>query len=217
MKNNVKFSICIPSIPNRIKTYLHPLYAKLLSQIGDSKDVEVICLMDNKMMSIGRKKTLLMNMASGRYISIIDDDDTVSDDYVKTLRDAITDDLDVDVICYNQQAKINGKTWLVKTSLKHNQVHPFDQLQVDANGIPVICKRPPWQWCMWKKEICQSTPFGDSNWSEDSAFTVDACKKCTSELVIDKVMCYYTWSANVSETIQHSNNTSLDKISRVRI
>jgi hypothetical protein len=215
--NSVKLSICIPSIPNRMRMYLQPLYSKLLTQIGDAKDVEVISLMDNKMMSIGRKKSLLLSMATGRYVCIIDDDDTVADDYISTLREKITDDLDVDVICYNQEATIQGKTWLVKTSLTHNQVHPFDQLAVDQNGNTIPCKRPPWQWCLWKREIAQAVAFGDSNWAEDAAFTLDACKKAKTELVIDKVMCYYSWSPTVTETQRPQNPVSVENMERVRI
>lgn len=197
--SEVKLSILIPTIPNRNRRFLEPLFSKLMSQVGNQKDVEIIALMDNKSMSIGRKKTLLFNMASGKYACLIDDDDDVTDDFVETLRSTITQDLNVDVICYQQQAEINGKTWLVKTSLDHNRKHPFDQLQVDSRGVPVPCLRPPWQWCAWKTSFVKSIPFGDSNWSEDAAFTLAAIEKAKTQLVLEKIMCKYRWLPEVSE------------------
>ena len=79
----IKLTIGIPSIPERMNNYLSPFYKKLLDQIGDSKDIEVISLMDNKVMSIGRKKNLLFSLAQGQYTCVIDDDD----DYICNILD----------------------------------------------------------------------------------------------------------------------------------
>lgn len=214
---DIKLSICIPSIPNRLRMYLHPLYSRLLTQIGDSKDIEVLSLVDNKMMSIGRKKSLLLSMASGKYSCIIDDDDDVVDDYIATMRGLITDEMDVDVICYNQEATINGKTWLVKTSLDHNRVHPFDQLEVDSKGNTIPCKRPPWQWCAWKTSMIKTVPFGDSNWAEDAAFTLGALEKAKTQYVLDKVMCIYRWSPQVTETQRPTEQTNIKEMRKVNL
>ena len=111
--NNIKLTIGIPSLPNRTRMHLEPLYARLMAQIGDQKDVEVLTIMDNKVMTIGRKRSSLFHIAQGKYTCIIDDDDDVTPDFVDTMRKAITDDLIVDVICYNQDANIDGKSWII--------------------------------------------------------------------------------------------------------
>jgi len=215
--HDVKLTIGIPTIPNRNRRYLEPLFSKLMGQVGNDRDVEIIALMDNKMMSIGRKKTLLFNMARGKYACIIDDDDDVTDDYISTLRSVIDEKLNVDVICYNQEADINGKTWIVKTSLDHNRKHPFDQLEVDSRGNTIPCKRPPWQWCAWKTSFIKTIPFGDTNWSEDAAFTLSAVEAAKTQLVLDKVLCKYRYSPSVSETRPPSQNISPSEMSRVQI
>jgi hypothetical protein len=197
--NNIKLTIGIPSLPNRTRMYLEPLYARLMSQIGDAKDIEVLSIMDNKVMSIGRKRTALFGIAQGKYTCIIDDDDDVVPDFVDTMRSIITDDLDVDVVCYNQDACIDGKCWTIKTSLKHNSVLPYDQLSVDENGTPIPCKRPPWHWCAWKTSFARKISFGDSNTQEDTIFVADAIAKAKSELVLDKIMCKYRWSSTQSQ------------------
>ncbi|NBP55770.1 hypothetical protein EBU71_04385 [bacterium] len=132
----IKLTIGIPSIPERTITHLDLLFKRLENQIGSEKDVEIISLMDNKMMSIGRKKELLFELARGKYTCIIDDDDDVVDDFIPTLRENITSELNVDVICYDQEAVIDGKTWIIKTNLEHNKKIPFDQLELDQNGNP---------------------------------------------------------------------------------
>lgn len=216
MNKNIKLSICIPSIPNRMRVYLEPLYAKLLAQIGDQKDIEVISLVDNKMMSIGRKKSMLISMATGKYVCIIDDDDDVVSDYVSTMRGIIDDEMNADVICYNQEANINGRTWIVKTNLDHNRAHPFDQLEVDGNGNTIPCKRPPWQWCAWKTSLAKTVPFGDSNWGEDATFTHDLLEKAKTQFVIDKVMCIYRWSPQVTETQRPQQQIDISQMPRVK-
>lgn len=212
---NIKLTIGIPSLPERSNTYLNPLYSKLLSQIGDSKDIEVLSIMDNRVMTVGRKRSLLFHIAQGKYTCIIDDDDDVTDDFIETMRKVINDDLNVDVICYNQDANIDGKSWTIKTSLNYNKKFPFDQLMVDYFGNPVPCNRPPWHWCAWKTDFAKQIPFGDSNTQEDTIFVMDAISKAKSELVLDKIMCKYRWSSSVSAAPYQ--DLSHDTIKRVQI
>lgn len=199
MKNNIKLTIGIPSLPDRTSKFLDPLYTKLLTQVGDAKDIEIITIMDNRVMTVGRKRSLLFHIAQGKYTCIIDDDDDVTDDFIQTMRSVITNELDVDVICYNQDANIDGKSWVIRTSLNYNTKFPFDQLMVDQWGNPVPCNRPPWHWCAWKTEFAKKIPFGDSNTQEDTIFVIDAISQAKTELVLDKVMCKYRWSSSVSQ------------------
>lgn len=213
--NPIKLTIGIPSLPSRTRKYLEPLYARLMSQIGDAKDIEVLSIMDNRVISVGRKRTLLFASAAGRYTCLIDDDDDVTDDFVETMRAAITDDLSVDVICYSQDADMNGNRWLVKTSLDHDKTHPYDQMKVGADGLPLPCLRPPWHWCAWRTDFARRFPFGDSNTQEDTVFVRSAIAEAKTQLVIDKVLCRYRWSPTVSQA--KFENISPDSVPLVRI
>lgn len=190
----IKLAIAIPTLPNRLRKNFEPLYVKLMSQIGDRKDIQIVSIIDNRTMSIGRKRTALFNISSAKYTCIIDDDDDIVSDFIPTLSDIITDDLNVDVICYNQLASIHGKKWTIKTSLKHNNIHPFDQLATDSSGNPIPCQRPPWHWCAWKTDFVKSIPFGDSNCHEDAFFVKEASKLAKTEFILDKIMCIYNES-----------------------
>lgn len=209
----IKLTIGIPSLPSRSRKYLEPLIAKLQNQIGDAKDIEIISLIDNKAMTVGRKRSILFNIAQGKYVCQIDDDDDITDDFVDTLRDTIKEDTDVDVICYNQEANMNGRIWIVETSLSNNQVHPFDQMQVDKNGESVPCKRPPWHWCAWKTSLVKNIPFGNSNTQEDTVFVIEAIKAAKTQIVIPKVLCKYRWFPNVSQAqFQNINPSDVSKV-----
>lgn len=205
MNNNIKLTIGIPSIPSRNRQFLQPMYAKLLSQIGNNNDVEVVSIMDNKVMTIGRKRSLLFKIAQGKYTCIIDDDDDIVPDFVETLRNLIDDDMNADVISYDQEANIEGRSWLIKSSIKHDLNPPFEQLATDSNGISVPCHRPPWHWCAWRTDFAQQIDFGNSNWGEDSVFVASAVKKAKTEYRLEKVMCKYRWSSSISEAPYQSN------------
>jgi hypothetical protein len=50
--NQILLSVLVLSIPSRLSNCLIPTYDRLLKQIGDEVCVEVLCLVDNKSMSI---------------------------------------------------------------------------------------------------------------------------------------------------------------------
>ena len=103
------FTIMILSIPSRIDK-LKDLMAKLEKQIGSREDVEILCLVDNKKQTIGKKRQNVLNAATGQYVACLDDDDTIADDYVQTICDAIENSEELpDVIAFNQHCTINGE------------------------------------------------------------------------------------------------------------
>ena len=55
--SDIILTIAIPSIPSRIRMNLEPLFSRLMAQVGSRKDVEIISLLDNKMMTNSRKNT----------------------------------------------------------------------------------------------------------------------------------------------------------------
>ena len=200
MTHKIKLTIGIPSIPSREERFLKPLVKKLTDQIGERQDIQILIINDNKKMSVGKKREALFNSASGRYCCIIDDDDDVMDNFIAVLDKAITPDLDVDVICYNQETLHQGRVWTIKPSLLHKIEPPFDPLQDDEDGTPIPCLRPPWHWCTWKTEFVKSIPFPDINWGEDAIFVQHACQQAKTQLIIDQTLCQYRDDPTVSET-----------------
>lgn len=205
---DVLLTIGIPSIPSRIRGNLQPLFAKLMSQIGDRKDVEVVSILDNKSMTIGRKRQLLHHIAQGKYTAIVDDDDDVSSNYVEEVTRAIQLHDGVDVICYDQEAIINGVSFLISSDISH-PLHPFDQLPPspkDANGNYIPCRRPPWHWCAWKTDLAKRAHFGDSFSGEDAMFVESVIPLTNTQHKINKILHIYKWyPSTTSAPLIHNN------------
>ena len=102
-----KLTVLIPTLSSR-SNYLKPLLAELTYQI-QNKPVQVLWLGDNKSMSIGEKRNSLLSMAKGEFISFIDDDDEISENYISTLLSAIKDNPQKTVICFNGEQTTDGQ------------------------------------------------------------------------------------------------------------
>lgn len=83
----IKLSILIPTIVGREEMY-DALVSKLRKQYS-GHEVEICTLKDNREMPIGEKRNKLLEMANGEYITAIDDDDDVSDNYMELMFKAI--------------------------------------------------------------------------------------------------------------------------------
>ena len=119
------FTIMILSIPSRLDK-LKDLMAKLETQIGSREDVEVLCLVDNKKQTIGKKRQNVLNAATGQYVACLYDDDTIADDSVQTLCDAIDNrEEPPDVIPFNQHCTIHGDEVMVYFDMIPTQNAPL--------------------------------------------------------------------------------------------
>jgi glycosyltransferase involved in cell wall biosynthesis len=194
------FTIMILSIPSRLDK-LKDLMAKLEKQIGSREDVEVLCLVDNKKQTIGKKRQNVLNASTGQYVACLDDDDTIADDYVQTICDAIENSEEPpDVIAFNQHCTINGEEVMVYFDMRHTQNDP---LLRDENGKYIDMRRPPWHMCVWKREIANKTEFRDTSWGEDWDWVVQMYPHVKTQLKLDKVLHYYLYSDEESESLQY--------------
>ena len=92
----MKLSILICSLEKR-HLQLQSLLEEIQTQIllcDATTIVEVITEVDNKQITTGAKRNNLLNKASGKYICFIDDDDHISNDYLRLILEAIESDAD---------------------------------------------------------------------------------------------------------------------------
>lgn len=153
---DLKFSILILSIPSRIQ-YLTPLLDKLVKQIGDREDVEIISLMDNKSLGIPEKRNELMKLARGTYLAWIDDDDDVTDNYVEKILETINNNPDVDVISFNQLCFLEGKVARVFAKMGNPNQPVLPDPSDGSRCLDTL--RPPYHWCVWKTSLASSESF----------------------------------------------------------
>jgi glycosyltransferase involved in cell wall biosynthesis len=198
--DEVLFSVLIISIPSRIEK-LSKLYDFLIKQIGDLP-VEVLCLIDNKAMTIGEKRNRMLQTARGKYLAFLDDDDMVSDDYISSIIYAIQNYPESDVVAFNQHCTVNGKEFMVDFDLNNNN----EPAIMDANGNYHNIRRKPFHMCVWRSIIAKNTPFQDISYGEDLAWIINLSMRCKKQYKINKVLHYYRYDDRTSESIQFRNN-----------
>lgn len=99
-----ELSVLICTIPTRSDSLSGLLYS-LEEQVKD-KPVEILYLGDNKKMTVGEKRNWLLTMAHGKYVCFVDDDDTISPNYISKILKAAADNSDC--IVFDVEISENG-------------------------------------------------------------------------------------------------------------
>ena len=93
MSDHIDLSVLVCSTNTRYRNFglaiqdqIWKQYDQLSSEYRDR--LEVIVLTDNKKMMLGRKRNLMVDLAQGRYVIFLDDDDRIASDMFRTLLDA---------------------------------------------------------------------------------------------------------------------------------
>lgn len=184
----MSLTILIPAIPERLHK-VRRLYKKLDKQIGDSKDIFVPSLCDNMMMTIGEKRNTAKNLVKSDYFTFVDDDDDISHDYIKEIRDAMT--YDPDIITFKQKSTLDGRSFIVTFGLDVEESEPARMIK----GRYVDIMRRPFHVCVWKTSLVQRFKFPFIQYGEDWAWCKKALKRIETSVHIDKVLHYYNWDS----------------------
>ena len=176
----MKLSILICSLGKRA-ALLRSLLNDLNSQKTD--EVEILHLVDNGKLTTGAKRNRLLGMASGDYISFVDDDDLVSGDYVTKILTALVGSPD----CCSLQGeltyarkKTNNK-FIFKHSLKYDHWY-------SDNGIYYRC---PNHLNTVKREIALQVGFPELNVNEDRVYSNSLYSLLKTETEIDGTIYFY--------------------------
>ena len=177
----ILFSVLIPAIPNRIDR-MKALFNNLQAQVTDANfenEVEILCFLDNKKRSVGHKRDGLVQLARGKYLSFVDDDDVIYCNYISTIVRAIkAAPSDTDVIVYDQDATINnGGVFKVHFGLEYanEQAHQKLEKWVDIT-------RKPFHTCTWRTELAKTERFSDVSYGEDW----DWCRRLVAKTSLSK-------------------------------
>lgn len=174
----VKLSILIPSMPSRIK-HLDKLLNILTPQL--TNEVELIVLMDNKIISLWNKRNQLLNLSHWKYVVWIDDDDVITDDYISELLKAI--EYDTDCITFDMEISIDW--WL-------NKKVYFSKSYEYVNKDDCYYRKPHWLMC-YKRDIAMKEKFADITFREDTEYSERICNHINTEYNIPKTLYYYNF------------------------
>jgi hypothetical protein len=140
-------------------------------------------------MMLGHKRNTMVEMAQGKYIAFVDDDDRISDDYIARLLEAT--DSDADCIVFQAEVSLNGETPKLCYYTK--------DIKADYNK-PNAYYRIPNHICCVKKSVSLKSSFPNVLYGEDSGYGKVLLPHLKTEHKIDAVLYYYDYNAETTET-----------------
>lgn len=174
----MKLSILICTIPKR-----KGLFDLLVSQLSmQSGDVEI--LSDDRLgITTGAKRNQLIKKAKGEYVTFIDDDDTVSPNYVSTILKAL--ESNPDAVGFKGWITTNGrnrKEWRISKNFPY-QLHGGVYYRYNNHLSPM------------RKEIAEKIGFPNLSFGEDFSFAkrLHESGLIKTEVYVDKYLYTYNY------------------------
>jgi glycosyltransferase involved in cell wall biosynthesis len=148
--------------------------------------VQVVVFEDKKEKSIGEKRNRLAQRAIGKYICFIDDDDTVSENYIKLLIEAANTDCD----CSSLKGEITidgGEPEIFEHSILYNKW--------ETTNDTIKYLRFPNHLNMIRADIAKQFKFPEKNHGEDFDWSTMLHKSglLKNEHYIPEVIYYYNY------------------------
>lgn len=187
------WTILVPTLGQRGEMLCQMLDG-LLPQV-DQQDgrVKVLAYWDNGQAAIANKKQALLDAADTDYVSFVDDDDTVSDDYVASILEALV--AWPDYVGMLLQVYKDGQPYaLSHHSLRHGGwVNGADYLRRD-----ITCANP------MRTDIARVARFigPPRGHAEDVHWVGQLRGRLKTEVFVDKVLYHYWWVPSQSAWIE---------------
>lgn len=189
-KSVILLSILIPTIPSRVAKEFPGITAVLEMQ-SKRHAVEILGLYDNEANSVGHKRNMLLQMARGRYLTFVDDDDDVAPDYISSIFDVIRFTYDIDVVCYQTECRVNnGPTKLCKYSVEYK----------GYTDTPTLWTGLPAHTMIWRSSVAKQGKFPGTNFGEDTTWVKQVVPLVKKEVQIDRVLYYYNFRSQTTRT-----------------
>jgi hypothetical protein len=147
----------------------------------DKFPVRVIVGIDNKEMTLGEKRELLYKESDSLYSWQIDSDDSISEDAISLILDAIK--LGTDCITFQENCLINGVYYSSDHQLN------YEDWGEKQNGFDYV--RTPFYKDVIKTEIAKSVPFEYIRYGEDHAWSRALKPHLKNSYHIAKELYYY--------------------------
>lgn len=190
----IDLSILVCSVHTRYKTFLPLIQDQLFGQYAalseaDQERVEIIILTDNKKMMLGHKRNTMVEICQGKYITFVDDDDRIAETYIADLLEATA--TGVDSIVFQAEVSLNGNPPMLCYYSK--------DVRRDYNHKDGYYRIPNHICCI-KREVSLKSSFPHLLYGEDAGYGKLLLPHLKTEHKIDKVLYYYDYNANTTET-----------------
>jgi glycosyltransferase involved in cell wall biosynthesis len=185
-----QLAILIPTLPIRIDGYTR-LIKKLNQQIIQNNltdKIQIISFCDTKDVTVGVKRNWLLEKSNSKYVCFLDDDDDISNNYIKSLYEATLQG--ADCVTFLGEHHDNGKITDFSISTMHSRNYN------DTNCF----YRLPNHLCPVKREIAIACMFTDKNFGEDSDYAEKINRVIKNEFHIKEKLYFYLFNSVLSQT-----------------
>lgn len=194
----IDLSILICSVHTRYQTFGPKIAEQVWTQYAalpkDYQDrIEILMLTDNKKMMLGQKRNVMVDMAQGKYVQFIDDDDRIEPDMFRSVLDAIEID-PADVITFLVSVILNGG----EPKICEYSLH-FKEDRNTEQGY----ERIPNHICAVRRELATRVSFPNRAYGEDNGYSKLLRPLLASEHHIHRVLYHYDWSEETTEAQEH--------------
>lgn len=197
----ILLSIMILSCPSRRKFHLQRILDSVEAQIASytKAEVEVLVFYDNKKRSVGEKRNNMVEMSNGKYVTFLDDDDAVADNYVQRICDVLLENPTLDSLTFGcKYTDVNtNETFMCyysKDIPKRSTVDGVCYIPGHPHIAPV------------KREIAISNKYKHTNFGEDTDWSNRMCALVKTELIISDALYFYNFDRGTSETVVNLAN-----------
>ena len=166
IQKDTTFSVLICTIPER-ETDFEELWnhlSKLRNGLPESlkKKVEIVAISDNRKMTIGDKRNLLLDNSVGDYVAFIDDDDWVSNNYLLKILWEIKKG--PDAIGFNVKCENYPKPGFFSIATVGMIEHNWEEIDGEIF-------RPPYHKTPVKATIAKAARFPSISYAEDAEYS----------------------------------------------
>lgn len=194
---SVDLTVLICSVHTRYRTFGLAIQDQIWGQynalsLPDRKRVEIIMLTDAKSMMLGHKRNVMVDIAQGKYVVFVDDDDRLEPDYLASLLEATA--TDADVLTFLVSVIWNGKP----PKICH---YSLDYAKDASDGE--IYQRLPNHICAVKRELASKVSFPNIIYGEDSGYSKLLRPLLKTEHHIPRVLYHYDYDSETTETQTH--------------
>jgi len=179
-------SILIPTLESR-RAQCESLCSELDTQISHASAadiVEVLILRDAGRATVGAKRNQLVSKARGRFVVFVDDDDTISRDYVDQLLSALRSQPEVDCVSFTGEIDFRG-------AHRRRMVHSVQF--TDWHHHRGQYRRPPCHITPIRREIAGRYAFADVDYAEDMDWSlrISRDRALKQEIILDRTLYFY--------------------------
>jgi len=179
-------SILIPTLVERLPQFTALVLSlrEQFARICPGLRLEINELRDNRQMSVGMKRRLLLERATGKYVAFVDDDDSVTDAYFEDFLSCFTSGHDVMMI----RGDMGGHTF----------VHSIRYPLTGSMYIDNMFVRPPNHLNPMLTEFARLATFEDATRGEDLKWTIDLAKTGILKHETPSTRVQYLYTINVA-------------------